>query len=177
MPGTRVGSRSAALSLDGSVPIHPRPANRLRVWAIDRFSNDRASESVVVYQPDRKTGREYGTPLCVSCCDEELLRLVLLWATCRLQGEPRARVRYRGDYHEFEAEVRFADVPGYAHRSRMGPPSGCSARPNVAIPRKNAGRITRVNRCQSITNSIRMEAKGSHHNSGRRSSSSHKNHA
>ena len=41
--------------------------NRVYVWAVCRFDLGRHSEEVIVYHTGRDSGREYATPLCVSC--------------------------------------------------------------------------------------------------------------
>jgi len=84
-------------------------ANRIQLWAIDRFGIDRFSESVVVYHRGRKSGVEYATPLCVSLSDDGFV-VGAYWGPRtdwfrNLQTTPEARLRYRGRYHSVEAEV------------------------------------------------------------------------
>lgn len=99
--------------------------NRVYLWAIERFDIDRESESVVVYHRGRQSGKEYATPLCVSHCDEGFIVGDYWGPTAdwflNLKATPKARVRYKGDIYEVEAEVISIDE---AH-DRLGGPSQC----------------------------------------------------
>jgi deazaflavin-dependent oxidoreductase (nitroreductase family) len=99
--------------------------NRVYLWAIERFDIDRDSEKVVLYHRGRKSGKEYATPLCVSHCDEGFIVGDYWGPTAdwflNLKATPEARVRYRGDSYEVDAEVISIDE---AH-DRIGGPSQC----------------------------------------------------
>ena len=83
--------------------------NRVHLWTVEHFNTDRNSESVIVYHKGRRSGKEYATPLCVSHCSEGFV-VGDYWGPnadwfLNLKATPKARVRYKGNHYDVDAEV------------------------------------------------------------------------